>query len=249
VLFVIFGLTAFGTAGGQQSSLDDKNCGPGTTHSTVPGTAVNAKLDTVLGHPEDYFGKTVTVEGEMHRTFSERVFSIEDDDFLRDDDLLIITTASKSEVVTPVKDSIEEGEDVRVTGVIVPFHRAEMECKYGPLQIESRASHYKEGDAVMIIERPKVAVTAETVEIEREIAQLPAPEPEPAPVAEELDQQAQLEEPAELPAAEPAEEPVAQAPAQSDDEELPRTAGGLPLLALGGALSLLTGLGFRLRRR
>jgi len=244
VLIVIFGLTALGTAGQQQSSLDDKNCAPGTTHSTVPGTAETAKLDTVLNHPEDYFGKTVTVEGEMHRTFSDKVFSIEDDDFLRDDDLLIITTASKSEVVTPVKDSIEEGENVRVTGVIVPFHRTEMECKYGPLQIESRASHYKEGDAVMIIDRPKVAYTAEVV----------APEPEPAPVAQELDQKAQLEEPAELPLAEPAEEPVAQAPEEPappapSEEELPRTAGGLPLLALGGALSLLTGLGIRLHRR
>jgi len=247
VLIVIFGLTALGTAGQQQSSLDDKNCAPGTTHSTVPGTAETAKLDTVLNHPEDYFGKTVTVKGEMHRTFSDKVFSIEDDDFLRDDDLLIITTASKSEVVTPVKDSIEEGEDVTVTGVIVPFHRTEMECKYGPLQIESRASHYKEGDAVMIIDRPKVAA-AETA-TEEQVAQLPAPEPEPAPVAEELDQQAQLEEPAELPAAEPAEQPAEEPVAQPDEEELPATAGGLPLLALGGALSLLTGLGVRRYRR
>jgi hypothetical protein len=113
----------------------------------------------------------------------------------------------------------------------VPFHRTELECKYGPLQIESRASHYKEGDAVMIIERPKVAYEAETLEVEREVAELPAPEPEPAPVAKA----------AEPPAVEPAEEP---APAQSD-QELPRTAGGLPLLAWGGALSVLTGLGIR----
>jgi hypothetical protein len=254
MLVAIFGLTAFGTAG-QQSSLDDKNCGTATTHSTVMGTAEAAKLDTVLGNPEDYFGKTVTVEGEMHRTFSDKVFSIEDDDFLRDDDLLIITTASKAEVVTPVEDSIDEGEDVTVTGVIVPFNRAEMECKYGPLQIESRASHYKEGDAVMIIDRVKAA--AETPAIEEQVAELPAPEPEPAPVAEELDQQAELEEPAELPAVEPApvEEPVVeeqavQEPEQpADDEELPSTAGGLPLLALGGALSLLTGLGVRFYKR
>jgi hypothetical protein len=255
VLVAIFGLTAFGTAG-QQSSLDNKNCGTATTHSTVMGTAETAKLDTVLGDPEDYFGKTVTVEGEMHRTFSDKVFSIEDDDFLRDDDLLIITTASKAEVVTPVKDSIDEGEDVTVTGVIVPFNRAEMECKYGPLQIESRASHYKEGDAVMIIDRAKAAAAEPA--IEEQVAQLPAPEPEPAPVAEELDQPAQPEEPAELAAAEPApveepavqepEQPAAQAPAE-DEEELPSTAGGLPLLALGGALSLLTGLGVRFYKR
>jgi hypothetical protein len=242
MLVAIFSLVALGAAG-QQSPVDDKNCASGT-HSTGLGSVQDAKLDTVLGNPEDYFGKTVTVQGEMHRTFSDRVFSIEDDDFLRDDDLLIITTASKSEVVTPVKDSIEEGEDVRVTGVIVPFHRSEMECKYGPLQIESRASHYKEGDPVMIIERQKVASTGETAD--REAVQLPDREVqvEPEPVPEELDQRVESEEPA---AVAPAEEPVDQEPVES--EELPRTAGELPLLALGGVLSLLAGLGVRFHRR
>src|SRR5262245_39671256 len=108
--------------------------GPQSTHKGLR-CGSDIKLDTVLNHPEDYFGKTVTVEGEMHRTFNDKVFSIEDDDFLRDDDLLIVTNATKSEVVMPVKDSIEAGKDVCVTGVVQPFHRSEMESTFGPLDI------------------------------------------------------------------------------------------------------------------
>src|SRR5436190_12647363 len=110
-LVAVLGLVSIGIAG-PQSTQKGLRCGS------------NIKLDTVLNHPENYFGKTVTVEGEMHRTFSDKVFSIEDDDFLRDDDLLIITNSSKSEVAKPVKESIAEGKDVCVTGVIQPFHRS-----------------------------------------------------------------------------------------------------------------------------
>jgi len=197
-------------------------------------------LDTVLNHPDDYFGKTVTVEGEMHRTFSDKVFSIEDDDFLRDDDLLIITNSSKSDVVKPVKDSIAEGKDVCVTGVIQPFHRSEMESKFGPLNIESRASHYKEGSPVMIIERTKAtAETATTFDREK-----PLPEPVAEPAAE----------PAAEPLAKPAEPVSEPVPSQLETksvehEELPATASPIPLIGLGGLLSMLTAAGIHLRRR
>lgn len=219
VLVAIFGLVSLGIAAPQRAHKPLR-CGSQT------------KLDTVLNHPTDYFGKTVTVEGEMHRTFSDKVFSIEDDDFLRDDDLLIITTASKSEVVSPVKDSIAEGKDVCVTGVIQPFHRSEMESKFGPLNIESRASHYKEGSPVMIIDRTKaVADTATTFDRDK-----PLPEPAAEPAVE----------PPSQPTAERAAEPV---PSQPAEQELPATASPLPLIGLSGLLSMLAGAGIHLRRR
>jgi hypothetical protein len=219
VLIAIFGLVSLGVAA-PQDAHKPLRCGSET------------KLDTVLNHPQDYFGKTVTVEGEMHRTFSDKVFSIEDDDFLRDDDLLIITNSSKSDVVKPVKDSIEEGKDVCVTGVIQPFHRSEMESKFGPLNIESRASHYKEGSPVMIIEKSQaVADTATTFDREQPVAQ---PAPEPAPQA----------------TAEPQSEPVpSQLETKSNEQELPATASPLPLIGLGGLLSMLAAAGIHIRRR
>jgi len=219
VLIAIFGLVSLGVAA-PQGAHKPLRCGS------------EIKLDTVLNHPQDYFGKTVTVEGEMHRSFNDKVFSIEDDDLLRDDDLLIITNASKSEVVKPVKESIEEGKDVCVTGVIQPFHRSEMESKFGPLNIESRASHYKEGSPVMIIEKSKaVADTATTFDREQPLAQ---PAAEPAPHA----------------TAEPQSEPVpSQLETKSDEQELPATASPLPLIGLGGLLSMLAAAGIHIRRR
>jgi hypothetical protein len=214
VLIAILGLCSLGIAAPQRAHKPLR-CGSQT------------KLDTVLDHPNDYFGKTVTVEGEMHRTFSDKVFSIEDDDFFRDDDLLIITNASKSDVVSPVKDSIAAGKDVCVTGVIQPFHRSEMESKFGPLNIESRASHYKEGSPVMIIERSEaVADTATTFDREQPLPQAAAKpaEPETAPVPTELETK-------------PAE------------QQLPATGSPLPLVGLSGLLSMLTAAGIRFRRR
>ena len=239
VLIAVIGLVSIGIAGPQagQKDADHKGlrCG-------------DVKLDTVLGHPENYFGKTVTVEGEMHRTFTDKVFSIEDDDFLRDDDLLIISHAPKSEVAKPVKDSIAEGKDVCVTGVIQPFHRAEMEKKFGPLNIESRASHYPEGSPVMIIEEKK----ADTASFERE-KPLPISEAEPVtePVPTEL--QTKSEE-TNSPQREETysaqrEQTTEETAQQTTDNNLPATASPIPLIGLSGVLSMLAAAGIRLRRR
>jgi hypothetical protein len=229
VMVAVFSLITLGMAGPQDTHKGTR-CGS------------ELKLDTVLNHPNDYFGKTVTVEGEMHRTFSEQVFSIEDDDFLRDDDLLIITNASKADVVKPVKDSIDEGKDVCVTGVIQPFNRAEMESKFGPLNIESRASHYKEGSPVMIIERTKQE-TATTFEREKP---LPISEAEPVtePVPRELETKSQEAYRESQPTTAATEAATA-----DTEQDLPATASPLPLIGLGGVLSLLAAAGVRFRRR
>jgi hypothetical protein len=228
VLVAIFALVSLGVAA-PQGAHKPLRCGSQT------------KLDTVLNHPDEYFGKTVTVEGEMHRTFSDKVFSIEDDDFFRDDDLLIITNASKSDVVSPVKDSIAEGKDVCVTGVIQPFHRSEMESKFGPLNIESRASHYKDGSPVMIIERTQaVADTATTFDREKPLP-VPAAEPVSEPVPTELETKSIEPESAKPPSVVESQ-PVEQ-------EELPATASPLPLLGIAGLLALLSAAGLHLRLR
>jgi len=223
VCVAVLALAGLGVAAPQEKGL---RCGSTT------------KLDTVLNHPEDYFGKTVTVEGEMHRTFSEKVFSIEDDDFLRDDDLLIITNSSKADVVKPVKESIEEGEDVCVTGVIKPFHRAEMESQFGPLNIESRAGHYPEGSPVMIIESAK-ADTASTFDRDK-----PLTASEAQPVAEPV--------PGEL-ESKSAESSTSTSEVSREREagtrnELPATGSPIPLIGVTGLLSMLAAAGIRFRR-
>jgi hypothetical protein len=206
------------------------------------------KLDTLLDHPEEYMGQAVTVDGEMHRIFNDRVFSIEDDDFFKDDDLLIISTCPSSEVIYPLEDTINPGKNVRVTGVIEPFNWTSLECKYGPLQIEPRITHYKEGQPVMVIDRRPAPVEAKLevlppVIIEESVEIFTPPpliiEP-PAPVVVIEEPPVVREKPSVV-----QEVPAPKRPVR----RLPQTASGSPLLAVFGMMALCTGYGLRLRPR
>jgi hypothetical protein len=202
------------------------------------------KLDTLIEDQEQYYGKTVTVEGEMHRIFTDHVFTIEDDDFLRDDDVLIISDVPRAQAVDALEDSIEPGKDVRVTGFVHKYDKAQLECLYGPLNTESREGHSFTKSPVLIVQKLSEVATA-------------APEPVPAPLPEfEAAEPAPAPEPAELAPAEPAAElePAAEPEAAATPEEadvdqqndaLPATASGIPMIGLLGLLSLASAAGVR----
>jgi hypothetical protein len=184
------------------------------------GTPIVVSMEELQKNPQNYYGKTVTVDGEMHRTFTDRVFTIEDDGFFRDHDVLVISTVPKSEAVVALEDSIDAGKNVRVTGLVAPYDRGKLECAYGPLHLESREGHSFTRNPVLIIDRTLSAKAEPPVELEK-----PAfvPEPEVSGL-----------EPESTPAV--PQEPAVAEPAVN--EPLPRTAGGLPLLGLAGLLSL-----------
>src|SRR3989454_12194411 len=50
-------------------------------------TEVVYRLDEMFDHPDGYVGKTITVDGKMHRQFTDRGFTIEDEGFFRDRDM------------------------------------------------------------------------------------------------------------------------------------------------------------------
>ena len=197
----------------RQSMISD----PGTA-----GSPIVVSMEELQTNPESYYGKTVTVDGELHRTFTDKVFTIEDDGFLKDHDVLVISTVPKSEAVVALEDSLEDGKNVRVTGVVRPYDRGKLECAFGPLHLESREGHSFTKNPVLIIDRTQSAKAEPPVQREKPtpVPEAAAPEPEPTP------------EPAATP-----EEPAAPAPA-AVEEPLPKTAGELPLLALAGLLSL-----------
>jgi hypothetical protein len=186
-------------------------------------TEVVYKLDHMLDHPDDYIGKTITVDGEMHRQFTDKVFTIEDDGFWRDEDMLVISLTPMSESVIPLQDSFERGKKVRVTGVVRPYDREKLECLFGPLNLESREGHSFTKNPVLIIgykePAPVAAVTMPTPPPPViELAPLPPPMPEPAPAPPAVAEEVQEEPPAAL----------------------PRTASNVQLAALAGLVSLLT---------
>ena len=181
----------------------------------------------LLNGPDEYLGKTITVDGEMHRQFTEKVFTIEDDNFLRDRDMLVISVTPMSESVIPLQNSFDRGKNVRVTGVLRPYDRDKLECLFGPLNLESREGHSFTKNPVLIIgyrEPPKQTVNMPPPSLEKPTPSLPAPEPTAAP------------EPA-APKEEIAEEiAVVQTP---PPPTLPKTASNVPLIGLTGALFLL----------
>jgi hypothetical protein len=202
-----------------------------------PGqTEVVYHLGDMLNHAEDYLGKTITVDGEMHRQFTDKVFTIEDDGFIQDRDMLVISVSPMAESVIPLEGSFDRGKKVRVTGVLRPYDRGKLECLYGPLALESREGHSFTKNPVLIIgykEPPKrAAANLPPIERSKSAAALPTLTPPAAPETV-------------APAAPAAPETAAGTPetpapaAKEKPAELPRTAGELQLIGLTGGMSLL----------
>jgi len=191
-------------------------------------------IEELEKHPEDYYGKMVTVDGELHRTFSDNVFTIENGGFFRDKAILVISTVPQAEAVIPLEESLEPGKNIRVTGVVQPYDRGKLECAYGPLQLDSREEHSFTKNPVLIIDRtlttrlevpaiPRVRLenpallVATPLLMQPEVAAPPKPEPPP-----------ERAKPEPAPPTEAAQTPVS----------LPRTACNLPVLALAGLIAL-----------
>jgi len=201
-----------------------------TTAVKAPVTGPMAiSLEELENNPESYYGQNVTVVGELHRIFTDKVFTIEDDGFFRDKDVLVINKGASCADIEACNDEFEPGKDLRITGLVVPYDRGKLECEHGPLNLESREGHSFTKNPVLIVGRP-APVAAAIIELEK-----PAPVPEPAP-----------EPPALAPAPEPEPAPVEPEATPEPAPELPKTAGETPFLGLIGMLSL--GAAFRLRR-
>jgi len=126
---------------------------PGTRHNRSAEEPIIVSMKDLEKHPEDYYGKTVTVDGELHRTFSDNVFTIEDSSFFRDTEILVISTVPKADAVVPLEDLLKPGKDVRVTGVVQPFDRGKLECAYGPLHLEKLEGESFTKNPVLIVDR------------------------------------------------------------------------------------------------
>jgi hypothetical protein len=164
-------LSLFATAKQQDPRPDAAACRQ-YTKPAIPTAAAaqTVKLDDLIDKKEQYYGKTVTVEGEMHRIFSDRVFTIEDDDLLRDDDVLIISDVPRQQAVVALEKSIDPGKNVRVTGFAHKYNREELECLYGPLQVESRENSSFTKSPVLIVQRVQSAQVGEPAAVPNQLA-------------------------------------------------------------------------------
>jgi hypothetical protein len=193
---------------------------------------LEVELRDLHDHPEEYYGKTVTVRAEVDDTFNANTFTIQDDGY----ESMVIKRGAACDKVEILEDKEwKDGLELRVTGVVEPFDRDKLECAYGPLDMESKDGDLFTRSPILIVsETPKTAELAPPPVITHEepapIVEAAPPEPLPAP--EEEVAVAVIEEPA-------IEEPQA----------LPRTASGLPLAGIAGLFSLLAAAGFGFYRR
>jgi hypothetical protein len=190
----------------------------------------DVSIDDVLDDPEEYMGCTVTLEGEIDRVHSDTVFVMEDlaqGTFgFGEDRILVLSAGPDMQLVG----ELEEGENVQATGVVHEFSREELESRFGSLEALGIEEEEFLGEPVLIMgERKPVAIYKAPEPVQE--PPLAKPEPEPIPEA--------------APPPPPPAMPEPPAPPVYEEEELPETASGLPLLGLIGLLSAFSGLAIR----
>ena len=163
-VFSMCSLSVFATARPQYQRPNAAACKQYTKPTISMGsgeTGQTVKLDDLIDHKEQYYGKIVTVKGEMHRIFTDQVFTIEDDDLIKDDDVLVISDVPRAQAVVALEKSIDPGKDVRVTGFVHQYDRDKLECLYGPLHLESREGHSFTKSPVLIVQRVQAAASTQ----------------------------------------------------------------------------------------
>lgn len=105
---------------------------PGGRSATATATAADAVTVDDLAHdPDAFVGKTVTVTGEVGEVLGRRshtAFTLEDEDFIADESVLVIgsrPTGREGEL------PLIEDDRVRVTGTVRRFDRAALERELG----------------------------------------------------------------------------------------------------------------------
>ncbi|MBD2233808.1 hypothetical protein [Phormidium tenue] len=112
----------------------------------------------ISANPEQYYGETLAVTGEVGEIQSEGTFTLDEDRLLGAEDLLVIYAQPKagtsaSEAVPP---TITDDEQVAVTGVLRPFVVSELERDYD-LTWDAGVQEQLEAD---YSERPVLIATA-----------------------------------------------------------------------------------------
>jgi hypothetical protein len=97
---------------------------PGTTQSKNAQNAMTISAEQLSDHPEDYYGKTVTLRTEVEEVLGPNVFTLDDGEFfgLSPDVLVFAPDAQAS----PNEDNI-----VKVTGVVRQFVYTDLQRDYG----------------------------------------------------------------------------------------------------------------------
>jgi hypothetical protein len=156
LFLVLMGVYAFpqnGNSTGPQAVQEKCRQNLTTTQNSGSETPIVVTMEELQMNPQAYYGRIVTVDGVLHRTFTDSVFTIEGSGNLKDRDVLVISTVPKTEAAVPREHSLPGGKDVRITGVVQPYDRAQLECAFGPLHLDRYEGYPFTKNPVLIVDR------------------------------------------------------------------------------------------------
>ncbi|MBE9182483.1 hypothetical protein IQ268_28440 [Oculatella sp. LEGE 06141] len=84
--------------------------------------AVAPEPGEITEDPSQYYGQTLAVTGEVEEIIGPNAFTLEDEELLGSDDLLVLNTTTGT--------TVEDGEEVAITGELRSFVSAEIERDY-----------------------------------------------------------------------------------------------------------------------
>ena len=88
-------------------------------------------VDEITDRATPFLGQTVTVTGEVGRIGGPRLFTIEDDDPVGDEHLLVLSARPVTEILADSKDPIADDDEVVVTGTVRRLVITEIERELG----------------------------------------------------------------------------------------------------------------------
>jgi hypothetical protein len=200
----------------------------------VPGAILEANTPYVIRlHDSPSTRNVVQIFNEDQSRLLAMFIAIRDERMEPTDDTRFTFMESAPGFPLPIKEWFYPG---RLSG---------LEFLYSKDQLE-RIAGYRTSATTQVAQVQPAPEPEPVVEPEPapEIAEV-APEPEPAPVEEPVEAESEIAQAEPPQQEEPVVEEPVEEPVQSASDELPRTAGELPMLGLLGLIALGAGLGLR----
>ena len=94
----------------------------GTTAIVAQHIALAPEVDDIAENPSKYYNKRLALTGEIQNIKNPKIFTLDEDDLLGEQDLLVLNN-------TPAM-AVNNGQTVAVTGVVRPLRIAELERDY-----------------------------------------------------------------------------------------------------------------------
>jgi hypothetical protein len=139
-----FVVIAFVAGFALSSGCAGKTSAPGPNQSKP-----EISVDHILDSPQDFIGDRVRLSGDVAEPHGERMFTLQDDDAINKEQMLVVTRRPVSRLLGEERTTLNSRDEVLVTGVIRPGDLAAIEAELG-LDIDSKLENRFRGKPVLL---------------------------------------------------------------------------------------------------